>query len=371
MIPLFQFCRSTNRFVTLVTALLAAMVCGICTVPASGQSNIVLRDLSLVEGREIKSFDLQSIKLDDGSELSWDQVFRATVQPDRQAEFDRNIEEIGLPLFRLRQRIAVGDWSRLNEITDQMMIRYSGVDSPTGKTVCVAAMKGRLESRSRAEAVLPFLMACGKSAELPDSTLASLGITNAELQNGISEQLLPVWFNRQAVEKQRDAIVAYSQEQGVSLPAGGKIYLASFCIFLEQWEQARQYLEEIDSNANVGQWKRLLMAEVNRRQDGGTGASQFQIKPETLPAIVAVSEFWEAENRARDTTIEPAAKILNYLKISALWGERFPTLSSASLYRSILLAKSSNMTVEAETLVVELLRTHRNSYHEQLLRLKK
>ena len=105
-----------------IVTLIAVMLCSFCCPPAHGQSNIILRDLSLIEGREIKSFDLQSIELDDGTELSWDQVFRATVQPDRQAEFDQNIKEIGLPLFRLRQRIAIGDWNRLNEITDQMMI---------------------------------------------------------------------------------------------------------------------------------------------------------------------------------------------------------------------------------------------------------
>ena len=361
-------CRSTMQIVTLI----AVMLCSFCCPPAHGQSNIILRDLSLIEGREITSFDFQSIKLDDNTQLGWDQVFRATVQPERQAEFDKNIKELGLPLFRLRQRIAIGDWNRLNEIADRLMVRYSGVDSPTGKTVCIATMKGRLETRSRAAAVLPFLMACAKSAELSPQTLEAIGITNAELQSGISNQILPVWFDLRAVEKQKDAIVAYSQEPGVTLPPGGNIYLASFCIALEQWDQAKQYLDQIDSNADTQPWKQLLLAEVKHRQNGATGGiSGHRVKPETLPAIVAVGQFWEAENSARDTAADPAAKILNYLKVSALWGEQFPTLSSASLYRAILLAKSSNMTGEAETLAAELLRSHRNSYHERLLKFKK
>ena len=145
--------------------------------------------------------------------------------------------------------------------------------------------------------------------------------------------------------------------------------MASFCIALEQWDQAKQYLDQIDSNADAQPWKRLLLAEVKHRQNGATGgAREHRVEPTTLPAIVAVGQFWHAENRARDENAETAEKILNYLKISALWGESFPTLSSAALYRSILLAKSSNMAEEAETLAAELLRSHPNSYHERLLK---
>ena len=347
------------------------VICSFDCATTSGQSPIVLRDLTLIEDRTVESFSLESIKLNDGTQLGWEQVFRATVQPERQAEFDRNLVEIGLPLVRLRQRIAIGDWNRLHEITDQLMIRYSGVDSSIGKTVCVAAMKGRLETDSRAAAVLPFLMACGKSSELPEQVLKSLDLTAGELESGICKQLLPVWFDLESVKQQKNLIIAYSKEQGVSLPNGGYIYLASFSIALEQWDQAKQFLDEVSNpDPNTKQWKQLLVSEVDRRRLGESGIGDFRVDSQTQPAIVAVSQFWSAETNASKAAVNPAGNILEYLKVSALWGDRFPSLASASLYRAILLAESSNMAEEAKTLTAELLRSHTNLYHERLLNTK-
>jgi hypothetical protein len=334
------------------------------------QSNIVLRDLTLISDRTIDSFSQESVRLSDDSELSWDQILRGQVKPEQQAEFDRNVREIGLPLFRLQKRIQVGDWARLNEITENLMIRYSGIDSETAKSVCLATAKGKLESGRRVEAVLPFLMACGKSATLSLPEIEALGFTKQDFQDGVASQLLPVWFDIERVRAQKKLLESYAFELGPDFPPGGKVYLASFCLSLGQFEKGKKYAGEIESDSElVQQWKALLLSEIDRRtRADANGLNLFQVNEGTTVGPQAASAFFDAlalDTAKADT--KPFPQILEYLKVAALWEEQFPNLSSAAIYRAIELAEAANLSEEAKSMTGELLRSFAKSYHGRLM----
>src|SRR5262245_30496673 len=69
---------------------------------------IVLRNLKIVTDRTVASFDVDGVKLDDGSVLGWDEIERATIDGDKQDAFDKQLLELGGPLYRIRQRLSTG-----------------------------------------------------------------------------------------------------------------------------------------------------------------------------------------------------------------------------------------------------------------------
>ncbi len=339
-------------------------------ISSQGQSNIVLRDLTLISNRTVESFDQDKVRLNDGSELSWDKILQGRVAADRQVEFDRNLREIGLPLYQLKQRIKIGDWVRLHEVADSLLVRYSGIDSAIAKTVCLAAAKGKSESGRRVEAVLPFLMASVKRASLPEDGWEVMEFSASDLEIGVASQLLPVWFDRESIKAQKSALEAYRIELGERFPDGGKVYLASFCLVLEQYDDTKRYADQVgEANQTLRQWKRLLLSEVDRRTcEDANQVDLFQADNETVDEVRAALAYFDALALDRKfVDIDSTSQILEYMKVPALWGERFPNIASAAIYRSIDLAKKSNMSEEAKTLAEELFRRYPKSYHGKLL----
>ena len=334
-----------------------------------GQANVVLRDLTLISDHTIASFDQDSVRLSDGSELSWDLILRGQVAADQQQEFDRYVREIGLPLFQMKQRIQVRDWARLNEAVDSLFVQYSGVDSAIGKTVCLASAKGKFETGARAEAVLPFLMASVKQSSLPEASLDAMGYQASELRVGVSNQLVPVWFDMASVTTEKQSLEAYADELGNKFPQGGFLYLASFCLALGEFEEAKQYAMQIsDQQAALRQWKLLILSEVDRRTRTDIHrANKFQVEDDTLAEVRAASRYFDAV--AAEKVLQkddPVRLILEYVKVAAIWKDQFPNLSAAALYRAAVLAKSADMLDEADAISEELLRRYPKSYHGKM-----
>ncbi|MDG1873316.1 MAG: hypothetical protein P8J27_05365, partial [Mariniblastus sp.] len=118
---------------------------------ALAQSTIVLRNLELIKGKSIESFDRTAVQLTDGTELSWDEILRANLGNDRQEEFDQHIIEIGLPIFRLKSRIKRGDWTGAGLMaepifSDLQLIEKSPFTDDIKYLVNLATMKSRFKS---------------------------------------------------------------------------------------------------------------------------------------------------------------------------------------------------------------------------------
>ena len=107
---------------------------------------IVLRDLSLIRGKTVSDFDDASITLSDGTRLTWDQILKARVPGNRQTEFDLKLQQLGLPLFRLKTRIGNGDWIGAAEISgaiydSSIANGKAPADVNTEYPVCLATMR--------------------------------------------------------------------------------------------------------------------------------------------------------------------------------------------------------------------------------------
>ena len=86
--------------------------CLIWHTERSAADQIVLRDLTILTDRRVEKFNEDDIRLDNGQRLGWDQIEKAQIAAD-QARFNQLLSELGTPLYRIRQRLKVGDYSAL------------------------------------------------------------------------------------------------------------------------------------------------------------------------------------------------------------------------------------------------------------------
>ncbi|MEX2026554.1 MAG: hypothetical protein WEH44_04625, partial [Pirellulaceae bacterium] len=130
--------------------------------PASAADRLILRNLELIADRTVTAVDDDGILLDKplsagNDRLTWDEIERGRVSPDLQAEFNRLKDELGPPLFKLRQRMRIGDYAGLLAPAEELYPRFSPRQSQSAYLVCQSLMWGRLAAGQREAAVEPFL----------------------------------------------------------------------------------------------------------------------------------------------------------------------------------------------------------------------
>jgi hypothetical protein len=169
---------------------------------------IVLRNLTIIGDKTVASFDEDGIRFAEGGAVTWDEVERGTVAPGKQAEFDKMLQELGEPLYRIRQRLAVEDYQGLLPQAEALYPRYRQRRSETAYLVCQGVMWGRIADRRREEALDPYLRcfellraAQGNTVKLPGERRLQV-----DLESGLTPELLPVWFDRAAAAKVLDEV---------------------------------------------------------------------------------------------------------------------------------------------------------------------
>lgn len=123
-------------------------------MPTHAQADrLILRDLSFLSDITVIGFDEEGVKVTDNSLVPWHEIELGTVSPDKQADFDRLRKELGDPLFRIHQRLKVGDYAGANEPAEAIFDRYKNRDSKVAYMVCQATMWGRLAEGEREAAL--------------------------------------------------------------------------------------------------------------------------------------------------------------------------------------------------------------------------
>ena len=124
---------------------------------AAGADRIILRNLKTIADKTVTSFDEDGIRLNDKKILGWHEIEKAKVSPDVQAAFDKMLGELGGHLYRIRQRLNVGDYEGLLPHAEAIHGSYVGRTSDTAYTVFQALMWGRLAVGQREAALGPYL----------------------------------------------------------------------------------------------------------------------------------------------------------------------------------------------------------------------
>ena len=346
--------------------------------PEERDAPIVLRDLSLIRNRSVTGFDAEGIQLSDGTQIGWDRVLKARV-PERQAEFDRLIREVGLPIFRLKKRVGSGDWTGGLEIAaplfEQVIAGKLKMPEQQRYLVCLASYRGHLELGARERAVLPFLFAAQlqKTVTLPDF-VGKARLTDAELEQSLAEQLVPVWFDVAAANQsleQLNGLLESDKPGGLQPAAGVAVYRSTLAIAGGQEQLAARLIDEIES-----EWRPLVLSYYQLRfadtVDGLRTDSPTSPTERSDAAVVmagylsgshALRQFSAVDELSDADRADLSRAMLELLTIPARYGERYPQLSAAALFQTAKAAEKLGQARDFRILMDELRFRYPDSYH--------
>lgn len=362
------------------------IVCVLGTVSCSfGQSPIVLRDLTLIRGATVVEFDNAIISLSNGQKLGWDEILQAEVAPERQTEFNRLIKEIGLPRMRLKTRIKNGDWIGAGEIAEPMFeSNSSGADPDLSiddeYLISLATMRVRLGRGQRARAIWPFIQSSMLQSEINETTSRLVGedrLTAPIVRRFLSDEILPVWLGQPELTQIADRLTKLLESQPDPRP-GIMVYLASMQIELGRGKAAEQTMQQLASvnDPQIVAWTIVLKSRIKLREEDLIGAQAIlESGADDMVGTARIAALYyrgfcvdldAAEDASETVDIDRAKAMLALLRIPALYGDAYPDLAAAALFRCAELAKLRHRDVDEQKLRDELLKRFPRTYHGAL-----
>jgi hypothetical protein len=318
--------------------------------PAPAADRLILRNLEIITDRTVVSFDEDGLVTNGSpangeSRLTWDEIERGRVALD-QPRFDRLLAELGQPLFRIRQRLKIGDYEALAEPAEAMYPRFAERKSQTAYLVCQATMWSRLAAGRREAAVEPYV----RCFELLRSRVAASGRLlgsrrlPAEPSTGMTAELVPVWFDSEAAKAALPGVQSAVRSLAAPRPEGMYLYYASLAIAAGEHAEADRVLRSLASNdAEPAAWRSLLAVQQEVTANSpGPALAQLRSTIESLPkGYRPAGLYWLglADSQSGDDG-RCKGGILTLLTLPAEYGEEQPELSAAGLYHAaVALAK--------------------------------
>lgn len=344
--------------------------------PHAQADRLILRDLRLLGNITVIGFDEEGVKVTDNSLIPWHEIELGTVSPDKQADFDRLRKDLGDPLFRIHQRLKVGDYAGASEPAEAIFERYKDRDSKVAYMVCQATMWGRLAEGEREAALEPYfccLRIMKKSARTSEVTqLPGSRTLDYDKQTGLTSDMLPIFFDREKAAAALPKAGAAATSIGSSAPDGVLVYMAALSIAAQDFAHAQTWQSRIRSgNPTLKQWPALLTAQ-QRIQAGELITARADLEPliysfETWNQPVAwyllgisgsrSSEFLRIENG-----------VLDLLHVPALYGRDHPELAAAALSETYAALNRIQLSTQAQDIRRQLLLFYGGTTHAQQLR---
>ena len=327
----------------LICSLVALAIARICAAPdgtARGADRIVLRNLKILSDRTVSAFDPDGVRLDDGTMLGWDEIEKATLANGQQAAFDRLFAELGGPLYRIRQRLSVGDYRGLLPQAEAIADQYADRDSPTSYMVLQSLMWGRLAVGRREEALEPYLRCCehlrrhsGQPIVLPGERRLAW-----DPQTGLSPDLAPIWFDAKAAGSALPRVLTAVNRMQRPRPEGVNIYFAALALTAGETERADRVLAAMASEQPALRELREIVLAQQEIAGGRNAEAVRRLDPKWrtyLPFNQPLALYWLGLGlvRAEDRPTREQG-LLYLLRIPALYGGEQPDVAAAALYHS-------------------------------------
>jgi hypothetical protein len=363
--------QATRTILIWVFVSLSGGLASTALTPAAALADrIVLRNLDVIDNQTVTGLDEDGVLLGDGTRISWDRIERGRVASEQQARFDQLLAELGGDLYRVRQRLAVGDWAGLLPNAEALEGRYVGRRSETAYMVFQALMWARLAAGQREAALAPFLrvLACqqeataaGKALELPGERRMTV-----DPQTGFTSDLSPVWFDAEAARQALPSVATAIGELNTPPPAA-RMYYATLAITAGTPEKAEQAL------AGLQEFPALrAIVEVQREIPQGVSEATLKVLMEQLPQIGRelrpVALYWLGRARiAQPAATDRQDGLLNLLELPALYGQQEPELAAAGLYEVCRTLAAMGDTKESIAVRRELLDRYATTWHARKL----
>ncbi len=307
---------------------------------ADGADRLILRNLDIIADRTVAAFDEDGVQLDDKRVITWDEIERATVDASKQEAFDKLLKELGSPLYRIRQRLKVGDYEGLLEPAEAIYSRYVGRTSETAYMVFQSLMWARIAVGNREAAVetylhcYDYLRATRSRGKLPGERRLEFDPATA-----LSPTLSPVWFDAEAAKAALpgvfDAIKAMQQPR----PEGVYIYYGTLAAAAGDTTTAQQMIDAArGSDQAITEWRDIGLAQLEITQDAaGSAVSRLESTlDKLLPQNRPPALYWLALAKLKSTDERTRQEgVLRLLHLPAVYGKTNPELAGAGLFQAM------------------------------------
>jgi hypothetical protein len=312
--------------------------------PGRCADRLILRNLDIISDRTVTALDDDGVVLDKPrpsgeSRIAWDQIERGKVGVD-QSRFDALLAELGPPLYRIRQRLKIGDYEGAGEPAEALYARFVQRKSQTAYLVCQATLWSRLAA-SRCEAAVEPYLRCFELLRSKAATSAALPGTRrlvTDPTTAISSELLPIWFDRDAASAALAEVQHAIRDMSQPRPAGAYVYYATLAIAAGQTNEAERVLPLISSDDQVpAPWRDIVLAQQELATDSaGPAMESLQLRRDILPEPsrpVALFLVGKAALLSKDPDILRDG-LLALLTLPAVYSSQQPELVAAGLYHA-------------------------------------
>jgi hypothetical protein len=336
---------------------------------AEAADRIVLRNLDVVTGKTVVGFDEDGVRMDDVTRLTWDEIERGRIDPDRQAEFDRMLEELGTPLYRIRQRLGVGDYRGLLEPASQLYPRFAGRRSPTAYMVTQSLMWARLAVGRREQAVEPYLRCYTflRAAAPAEQQLPGNRRLRVDAETGMSPELLPIWFDADSARIVLPGVLKAITEMPAPRPEGTRVYYGTLALAAGEDEKAVSVLRGIEGrNPSLAELRDIAAAQREvQAGNSGPAVAALAAKADRLsPGNKPLAFYWLGMAQLRSAEVsEQREGILQLLHLPAIYARQAPELAAAALFEAMTTFQGWQDREAYLALRRELVEQYSQTYH--------
>lgn len=334
---------------------------------STAADRIILRSGGFLTNKTVTTFDEDGVRLNDQTVLGWDEIEKATITAGKQADFDKLHAELADDLFRIRQRLSVGDYEGLLPHAEALHKRYAGRTSDTAYMVLQSLMWGRLAVGQREAALVPYLRCYSLLRRRNKTSIALPGERRLDFdpKTGLTAELTPVWFDvasaKATLPEVRDTIRSMNLR-----PDGAYVYFATLSIAAEDDAAAGRVLEAVRGQAPaVAELRDIIQAqrEIARKLPASaTGRLQAMLE-NISPANKPLTLYWIGRGKLLSPEIEMQQQgLLDLLRIPALHGGDDPELAAAALFAAMQMYTDNNEIRGSVALRGELLAVYGNTY---------
>ncbi len=304
------------------------------TVSASAD-RIVLRNLDILSGKTVTGFDVDGVRLEDGTTIAWDRIEKGSVSAEQQVAFDKMLGELGSHLYRIRHRLSISDYRGLLPLAEAVHASYAGRRSETAYMVFQALMWSRLAAGQREAALQPYLecVECLRQAAAEGRTLSLPGPRQlqVDLATGLSSELPPVWFDAEAARQQLAAVGETIAGWGAASAPATRIYYATLALAAGETDKA---VEAVAAAEGLPAWQTIVEAQTHISRSEADLAIQLLQRhwDQFTGDLQPLALYWLGQ--ARLASADQALRqqgLLDLLRIAAVHGPQQPELAAAAL----------------------------------------
>lgn len=325
-------------------AAIAGLIVLLIAARLPAADRLILRNLDIFTDRTVTAVDEDGVVIapprpGGGDRITWDEIERGTIALD-QARFDELLQELGPPLYRIRQRLKIGDYESLATPAELLYPRFAGREGTTAYMVCQATMWSRLAAGKREAAAEPYLRCyellragAARPGGLPGSRRLSL-----DPKSGLSTELQPIWFDAEAAKASLPGVQQAIRDMTQPRPEGAYIYYAALALAAGETAEFDRVLPSIrGEDPSVAPWRELLLAQQEVAAGSpGSAVESLRIAAISLPESCRPAALYWLGLADVQSAEEQVVRdgILSLLTLPAVYRTQQPELAAAGLYHA-------------------------------------